>query len=108
MKKNVLCSFLGQKGVKKGSKRSLIFYSKTALRIFLIFGMKLSLYKGFILAEAFFRKKSQTGEEMVLIVNVVWPARADVLKFVGGAAVGLLFTFAHPCRVNLDLGTSTL
>ena len=44
----------GQKGVKKGS---LNFFSKTALRILLIFGMKLRLYKGFILAEAVFWKK---------------------------------------------------
>ena len=52
-----LAPFFGQKGVKKGSKWVFDFFSKTALRIFLIFGVKLLLYKGFILGEAEFSGK---------------------------------------------------
>ena len=52
-----LAPFFGQKGVKKGSKWVFDFFSKMALRIFLIFGVKLLLYKGFILGEAEFSGK---------------------------------------------------
>ena len=60
-KKFPLTPFFGKKGSKQAQKWFFHFFWKTALRIFLIFGLKLRLYKGFILAEALFWKKIPKG-----------------------------------------------
>ena len=61
-KKIPLTLFWGKKGSKRGQNGVFEFFlSKTALKIFLIFGMKLRLYKGFILA-LFWKKNPKRGQ----------------------------------------------